>query len=214
MDKEVIKLLEEADWDIITLKVTKHTVYKLKRINWKEQRLPLGLMPEDIVQEAIGSLFEGNRNWNRIKYPDLIEYLKSVIDSIVSHLYKSKEYKITQPFPTIEEGQEVEEFLDKADPSADHAIYLMPSSNNPEDALLEKEKMKRDETVVNAFFEAIQGDKDLEKIASLIMDGYIKPSVIAKQMGVEVREVYNLQKRFKRKCKEFKINSFKREEIL
>lgn len=207
MDKEVIKLLEEADWNSITLKLANYTVYKLKRITWKEQRLPMGLMPEDMVQETIASLFEGTRNWNRTKYPDLFEYLKSIIDSKVSHLYESKEYKLTQPFPTTEEGQEVEEILDKADPTSDHAIYLTPSSNNAEDALLEKEKIKWDEAAVNAFFEAIHGDKDLEKLASLIMDGYVKPSEIAEQMGVEVREIYNLQKRFRRKCKEFKINS-------
>lgn len=214
MDKDVIKLLEETDWDSITLKLTKYAILKIERLSWRYGKFPKGLTAEDMVQEAIASLFEGKRNWNHTRNPDLFEYLKSVIDSKVSHLYESKEYKLTQPFPTTEEGQDVEELLDKADPTSDHAIYLTPSSNNPEDALLEKEKIKRDEAAVNAFFEAIHGEKDIEKLASLIMDGYVKPSEIAKQMGVEVKEVYNLQKRFRRKCKEFTTNPLKKEEIL
>lgn len=188
--------------------LTNYAQRKIYRIRWRYETdtLPKGQTAADIALEAIKDIFDGNRKWNLSKNPDLYTYLTSIVDSKISHLYELKEHKLTKSMPITEEGREVEELLDKADPTSDHAIYLTPSSNNPEDILLEKEKIKRDETAVNAFFEAIHGDKDLEKLASLIMDGYVKPSEIAEQMGVEVKEVYNLQKRFRRKCKELKMN--------
>lgn len=211
MDEEAIKYIEEVDWESITLKLTRYAILKIKRLSWKHERLPMGLTDEDMAQEAIANLFEGKRNWDRAKYPDLYWYLKSVIDSKVSKLYKLKEYKLTQPFPTTREGQEVEELLDIADPSDDNATYLMQPILDPNETLLEKEKKGNDEVIVNTFFEAIKGDKDLERLLSLFMDGYTKPSEIAEQMGIKAKEIYNLQKRFKRKYKEFRNNTLKKE---
>lgn len=211
MDKEAIKYIEEAEWESITLKLTRYAILKIGRLSWKNWKPPKGLMAQDIVQEAIVSLFEEKRIWNRTKYPDLYWYLKSVIDSKVSHLYKLKEYKLTQPFPTTREGQEVEELLDKTDSADDNAAYLAQTILNPNETLLEKEKKENDEAIINAFFEAIKGNIVLERVASLIMDGYTKPSEIAEQMGIEAKEVYNLQKRFRRKCEEFRDNILKKE---
>ena len=208
MDREVIKRIEEAAWDGIILKLTNYAIFKTNRLYWKYRTLPQGLTPEDMVMEAINKMFEGKRKWNPSKNPDLYSYLKSVVDSDISHIYETKEYGLTQPFPETEERQEVEELLDRADPTSDHAIYLTPPVLNPEETLLEKEKIKGDEATVDLFFEAIKGDKKLEDLASLIMEGYTKPAEIAEQMGIDVKEVNNLQKRFRRKSKEFRNNIF------
>jgi len=216
LGREIVKHLEEANWERIILMLTNYAQKKIDRIKWRYETdtLPMGQTSADIALEAIKDIFDGNRKWNLSKNPDLYTYLTSIVDSKISHLYELKEHKITKSMPTTEEGQDIEELLDKAEPTSDHAIYLTPSNYNPEDALLEREKIKRDEATVNAFFEAIQGDEDLEKLASLIMDGYVKSSEIAEQMNVDVKEIYNLRKRFKRKCKDFKANSFKKEEAL
>lgn len=208
MDRELIKRIEEVDWDKIIFKLTIYTLFKIKRLTWKYGTLPQGLTPEDIVMGAINKMFEGERKWNPSKYPDLYIYLKSVVRSDVSHLYEAKEYEIIQPIPETEEGQEIEELLDKADPTSDHAIHLTSSVLNPEEALIEKENMKNDEVTVDLFFEAIKGDKELEDLAALIMEGYTKSAEIAEQMGIDVKEVYNLRKRFRRKGKEFRNNIF------
>jgi DNA-directed RNA polymerase specialized sigma24 family protein len=215
LEREIIKRLEEVDWERIILMLTNYAQRKVDRIRWgyETDTLPKGQTPADIALEAIKDIFDGNRKWNPSRNPDLYTYLTSIVDSKISHLCEMKEHKVTRSMPITEKGKEVEEFLNKADPTSDHASYLTPVGHNPEAVLLKKEKMKRDEVTVSAFFEAIQGDRELEKLASLIMDGYIKPSEIAEQMNVEVREVYNLQKRFRRKCKDFKENS-RKEEIL
>lgn len=163
---------------------------KIKRISWKNKRIPQGKEPEDIVQEAIVDLLDGTRKWNHVKtpdlLPDLLTYLKSVVDSKISNLYSTKEYKITQSIQTNKNSADINNFLNN------HQIDGV--NVNVEDTLIEKETQ-------NLILETVKGDKKLEDLLLLIMEGYTKPAEIAQHMKIDVKDVYNLKKRLCRACR-------------
>jgi len=75
---------------------------------------------------------------------------------------------------------------------------------DPEEALVEKEEREHAKNAVELLREKIQGDEELEEIFLCLEEGYTKPSEIAEQLGVDVKEIYNREKRLKRKCNELK----------
>lgn len=210
MDKEVLKRLDNVDsaeWDRIVLQLTMYADFLLRRRSWRTGVPPKGATAEDIALESLEAIFDGTRKWNPFSNADLLMYLKSVVKSKVSHLYESKEYRVTDRYIEIGEGKIVEELHRKADPSADHAVHLVQDhSNNPEEVLLNEQEDNKDKMVVDSFLEAINGDEELEELALIIMDGHSKPREVALQIGKNVKYVYNLMKRFRRKCEEFKTN--------
>jgi DNA-directed RNA polymerase specialized sigma24 family protein len=198
LNQEILERLASADWDDIVPRLTLYANYKIDRIRWKKGVIPKGLTAKDMVLGAIVSIYEEKRNWNPTKEPDLLNYLKSIICSNVSHLYKLKEYKTTDPYKETEDGKVVEELQNNADPSSDHAFLLKQQPFTPEEILLDREK-------TDTFLEAIKGDDELEEVALCLMEGFSKPREIAEYMDKDIAYVYNLRKRFERKCKEFRI---------
>lgn len=217
MDNAVLKYLysvDSAEWERIVLNLASYAAYLLKRLSWHTGAIPMGVEAGDLALMSIEALFDDTRKWNPSSNPDLLKYLKSVVKSKVSHLYELKEYNITVRDVVTEDGKTVEELRKKADPSDDHAVHLIKERlKNPEEILQDKQENKKrgrtDKMVADSFLEAITGDDELEELALIIMDidGPVKPSDIAKQMGKDVEYVYNLKKRFRRKCEEFKANN-------
>ncbi len=215
MDKKLIEKINgitESEWDMLVLNLTRYTIYEMDRKTWMHRRIPNGLTPEDLALEAIADFLDRKRTWNYEKQPNLLYFLKSVVDSKISHLFELDDYKRTQPFPMTEEGQEVEEMLDKANPAADHACYSPIKSLNPEEILLKKEEKQGDEAVVRMLIDLIAGDKELETLFDLICDG-LKPAEIAAKMRINVKEVYNLKKRLDRKCRELRATIKSKENL-
>lgn len=208
MDRKLIQLLseiKESEWDKLILNLTRYTFYEMERKYWKYERVPKGLTPEDIALESISALFKGTRKWDYAKQPDLLIFLKSVADSKISHLFEMEDYNLIERIPTTEDGQEVEELLKKADPVPEHACYWPTDPQNPEETLIQKQVSEGDKATVSAFFEVVKGDDQLENLFMLIMDGYMKPSEIAEEMKIDVKEVNNLQKRLRRKFKNSEV---------
>lgn len=82
MDEIQLSEYHSLNWTRITRILTAYVivVFKVKKlsdINGKE--------PKDYVQESITLTLEGKRNWNKGKFPEVIDYLKSVINSLLSN---------------------------------------------------------------------------------------------------------------------------------
>lgn len=210
MDKEVLKRLEgvdSAEWGRIVLQLTVYARYLLKSISWRTGSALMGVAAEDLAIKSILAIYDEKRNWDPSSNPDLLKYLKSVVRSEVSHLNDSKEYNTTHRFDETEDGETMEDPQNMADPSADHAIHLVQElTKSPEEILLDKQEDDNDKKIMDFFLETINGDDELEELALCIMAGRIKPREIAEQIGKDVKYVYNLKKRFMRKCEEFKAN--------
>ena len=83
-DSDLITAIEDGGsslWKELSI----YTEYKVRV--WS---LPAEYTAEDIVQMALERAVVGRRNWNQNRYPTAIEFLKSVVDSIVYERAHSK----------------------------------------------------------------------------------------------------------------------------
>ena len=212
MDKEVLNKLKKADWKEIMRRLAKYTEFKVNKVKWQCDIPPLGLTSEDIVEDAIVDVFDGTRrHWNPSKNPDLYCYLESVVDSKVKNLLKNKEYLLTA-LPTRTDEQNGENHLDKIESGTDYEGGASKPFPDPEEALLNKGERIEIEKKVKIVFESIEGNKKLEELVICIIDGYSKPSEIAKKLGVSVTDIYNREKRFRHKFEEIRNKIIERQE--
>lgn len=197
-------LLEKEDWDGIILRLTDYAVKKARRYGWRAGKAAEtvigGTGPEDVVLEAISKVFDGDRKWNPSKNPDLFHYLRSVVDSLMSHLTESFDCTNIRRMPQSEDGEILEEKLNPADPESDTARHLSRPSPNPEQILLRKEQEQAEQKAFDKLMETIKGDDDLETVVLCVMDGMMKPAEIAEATGFEISHVYQLMKKLNRKA--------------
>jgi len=213
VDKELRARIEQAEWDNIIPLLSEYAQYKVMGLYLSEKSTLGGTylndIVNDIVMSAITKLLNGDRSWDIAKHPDMIDLLKSVVDSDVSHICDKNSYKITKRFPTVKtvdsnENIEVEEFLSKASPAEDHTKYL-PSTTplTPEDELISSHAYKFEEETWVLMLKVVEGDDELEDIILCIEEGYLKRREFAEQLGITPTEVDNRKKRLKRKYKDF-----------
>lgn len=197
MDDRVFDLLQKADWPRISLELTDYAGMKVQRLRWRTGSrgdLPQGNTAEDLAYDAIGRVLGGERRWDPDQNPELLPYLKAVVDSLVSHLGESDEHRRVRRFPQTEEGADFEEVLHLADPEAPTARHLPQRPATPEEDLLRKE---REGKVVDEIFKAVHGDAELELLVDAVMEGHTKPAEIAQAKGMEPRRVYQLIRKLK-----------------
>jgi len=166
--------LDDETWGDIYLELLDFARYKTSRLNYVKGGgdLPLGRTPEDLVVDATERLFDGRRQWNPDKDPDLCDYLKSVISSIVSELLGKADYDHRDDAP-------LEDYHDLL--SGNDATY-----NDCLDALQD------------ILEEASSEDKNLENVRLGIEDN-MKASEIAEFFRIDVEKVYTLSRKLRRR---------------
>ncbi len=182
----------ESAWDIITqideeelagiiLKLTDYADIKARTRRWKtgnHENLPQGNAPEDIAFEAITRFLSGDRKWNQDRYPCILDFLKSVVDSLISHLINSQDHKSMEYFPEDINGNPQESILGQ------QQSISLPTQ---EIELLSDER-------IGQIYKAIGGDVELQAIMDAIMQGYIKPRDLAEITGINVKRVNQLKR--------------------
>lgn len=194
VDPDVCEKLERADWERITLDLVHYALFKVRRLKWRtgdRESLPEGKTAEDLAYEAIEKVLSGDRKWDPAACSDLLRYLKGVVDSLASHLVVSEEHRRVRRMPQTDEGQEVEELLRLSDPAADTAENLV----DPETQVVGRVAA---EQFVDALFDEIAGDKELETMMDVLLRGIVKPKEIAAETGMNVERVYKLRERLDR----------------
>lgn len=170
-NQELVFLHDSTTWSKI-LKILKsyaEMIFKVKNLS-----IIVGKAPDDYVYEARKLFFEGKRKWNRVLCPDLTDFLKSIIKSLISNDLRSKGFK-TKSDNSIEFYSE---------------IVKSQESDNPEGPL-NKLDLKT----------LIMKEIEDDEIASIVLE-YVedcsKPSELASVLGLEVYEVYKALKRLRR----------------
>jgi hypothetical protein len=155
--------------------LTAHAVYKARRLSWQtgKKDLPGGRQPKDLAFDAINLVWTGERNWDPAKQPDPLKHLKSIVDSLVSHLVESAEHT-QREWPK----KEVEEQL--FDPPDDQT----PS---PLDAVIAAD-------VFSKVWKQAKADEDLELVLCCIEEGMSKPADISDVLKMPVESVYKAKK--------------------
>lgn len=171
LDESLIKELNEKDWVKILRILTAYAAYKMRY-----KHVPNDRLPQDYAQEAVEKLYFGIRIWNRNKYPELLDFLKRTIDSLINN-------------DTVSLDQSVEKkFIDSTDCD-------LEASNIPVDILLESEEEANN--LVSTIQKEIEGDDILELFFMYLESNY-KPREFSTEFNVNIRDVYNCIKKLKR----------------
>jgi len=197
-DPSIRKELDESDWDTVLPKVLKYARSRTKLISWLGHKVGA----EELVQQAIARAYgvgerETYRNWNKKTCSDLSNFLIGIIRSITSHLAEHE-----ADFP--------EESLYNEDGSPeDGKLFDATGASNPktpEERLIEKENLK---TIIDTLDDLENEDEYMGLVILCIKDGISKPLKISEETDIEVKDVYNILKRLRRKLNRF--NPKKRE---
>jgi hypothetical protein len=186
IDTETLRALNSLNWDKIIDELTLHAVFKVKKSFWRSgiRDLPKGEQVEDIVYNAIDMLHSGQRKWDRNKDPDVLQYLKGIVDSQVSHLLESAEY-LSREY--LNEGQEGKE--------------------STIDLVVDPEQDPLSEVIANEIkdylWKCAKGDDDMELVLCCIDEGISNRSEISKTLHVPLNIVDNTLRRIRRKLKKF-----------
>ena len=150
--------------------------------------LAKGKTAEDIASEAMASLFGGRRRWDAAAQPDPWEHLKSVVNSLLSNLVRAKENRVN-----------------RRDVDHDAAVIL----TTPESEVLraeDEERLKlRHERAYSLLQDGVleSDDPNLLSLHDLVLkDDIHKPQELAIRLGMSVKDVNNLKKRFWRICRQ------------
>jgi len=210
-----LKEFREADWAGIWPKLITYAEGKIAGKRWNSGgTLPKGFEAPDLVGLVIQKTLDGilgenpesARNWNEKVDPELIDHLKSAIDSETSNLVRSNVHKKTDRIA-----------MDDTAGTAlvDKALLRSRPSNSPEDLMLENEGSakltEKFENFYNRLLEEVAGNDN----ASLVLmsfrelaegDENVKPQLVAKQLQMPIGDVYSAIKVIRRaadKLREF-----------
>lgn len=194
---KVLDLLEAADWNDIIIRLTYYAAIRYKRYGWKSN-LPKGNSPADVALNAIGKVWDGTREWDPEKYPDLLTHLKWIVKSDVEHLYSSLEHHTTCRMPMVikEDGTRIE----LVETACEHPHSIEERILTPEDELIAKQEQEHEKDLLAELYDAVKGDEDLELLLLCFEDGIDKPDAIAAETGWGIKTVYNLKRKLLRKA--------------
>lgn len=168
---EELKNITESDY----LQLVAYAEKRLSMIFYGS-KIPEGRKGQDFVQEVLTKILEGIRKWNQAETPDFKKFLFSSLKSEISNF-------------TVLKVREKEIDVDS---KSDHEFW---SAILDSDNFLEK---KLQEEAIDFVFSRLDSiESNLSTLLIMELEGY-ETEEIAKEMEIEVKDVYNLRKRLKR----------------
>lgn len=183
--------LSEDEWIELTERLTQYAACKLVRRTWRGVRVKAasivvkGSEAADIAADALVLVIEGKRAWNQEAYPDFLQFLKGVVDSKVSAMVRSPENRRSrQPAPSPATGEPMT--------PDDYAADVPTPDKFVEDA-------EWGEKFRAAVAKEVGEDSISLGLFECLDAGYTKRADIAATLGVSVEDIYNAQKRLKKR---------------
>lgn len=200
-DTEILALVEKTITPDELNKLTLYALYKLGQIRWRgvwSGKVPGGVQAEDLAMSAIEALLVGNpkkggRVWVRQKQPDLLMFLRDVVDSKVNHLAERSENK-SEREPKPADGESEADFLDRKRDT----IF------DPEGAEPNSDEEEANERLFFALLEEVKHDALLQKILECHWDGISGRAEVAAKLGVDPNDITLAKKRLDRIVPEFR----------
>jgi len=202
---KIIELLEAADWKDIILKLTHYALWQVRKYTWRTQandQLPGGKTPEDIACEAIEKVWNGTRDWDPDRYPNLLKHLTWIVKSDIGHLYSSLEHRKT--INLARQNQDDNSGIDLNRIPADSHSQIHGHIYTPEEKIDMKEKKKKYNKLKSKLYDIVKGDEDLEMLLICFEEGIYKSKKISKETGWEISKVYNIKRKLQRRALKLK----------
>ena len=162
----------------------------MKLYRWQSGRhieFAPGSTPEDVIQRVIEKTLSGERRWDPTKGP-LVPWLKDQVKSVIDALATSAPSR--REVLAVERDEEDQE---------EKELAVQPTTQ--EKKLLTAER-------VNALFQAVSDDRELEEVVEAIMNGCEPtPRHLAAELNVSVQDINNRLKRIRRRALSEEENS-------
>lgn len=175
---QVATALATADWQDLWPRLLLFSQRRAARLFWRGEyggAMPGGVKPEDFVMKAIEQALSGERRWdNKIS---LFAFLCGAISSMLNHAAESVENRITR----------------RVDPRIEEYKLVAPAT-----------ELADEESLPERFVDSLRDDPLVYKmVAHILSSNTDKPSQLARVLKISVRDVYNANKRLKRKLSEW-----------
>lgn len=178
---EQLKLISEKEWGLIFKELVIYSELRLTKIGFVPRTEKDVKNGEDFANDAIEKLFNGDRAWDFIRFPNVLIHLKGVAKSLIwSHIKSSSRSTVKKELTSI-----------VLDDSGDFDSYSdIAATEDPETIIISDENWK-----------------DIENYFGEDSDGFIMfcdwvdevpARDIAKEYNVDVTAVYNTIKKGKR----------------
>lgn len=193
-----------AEWEDLLKRLTVYAIFKSRRLRWRgflggnNQSMPDGHGPDSLASEAIVSVLNDDRKTCTATTRDeLLEFLKGVVDSKVSHLVELAENRKTQALPSNDgyDGRALDGWHPRTKPRDGPAALVA----DPEAAKAFQEKATK----------ALAGEPQLTELFECLAAGYTGRKEIAELMNVTEDDVTNLKKRLARKLEPLRVETKK-----
>lgn len=189
--------LDKQDWEKILPRVLKYAIARSKKYYWLGENV---VEPQELIYEAISLAYgigENNtyRNWNKEKYPQLEDFLISIIESITSHK-ADHSMRIKKESLFSEGGTKNFELSANSRMTGSKDCF-----NSPEEKMIQSESLEHLKDKLKSLAEE---DEEAGLVILCLEEGISLPREIANETGYDVNRVYNILRRIRTNLKEFK----------
>lgn len=212
-DPSNIDEILNQDWQEVFPRVLKYAIARSRKYYWIGDA---SVNPEDLVNEAVArALGIGNdgtyRNWNKDKYPGIVNFLISIIDSMTNHEAEHAFKFRNEPY-LYEDGTEkistqTEDNIHSKSMDCDVGDLQYSNKYNIEETMIIKQEY--DLLVMNIKAVAA-GDEEMEMILMCIEDDISKPAEISSVTGYDIKIVYKVLRRLRSKLEAIKPMALKK----
>jgi len=206
VSSKIYMVLASADWGELGKKMLKRAIWRGStryRIT-STTIFARGYSLEDVISYIIQSVFDGTRQWN----PDEInleDWLMNQVDSVIDWWLKLKENH-NIPHEELENSNNEEDHELNKIKETELEIVLKYGVPTPEKTIVTREDDAEAKEIYNALFDATSDEPELQELlianmelSDVMENGQIKPSDLAEKLGVTSGEIYNRNKRLKRR---------------
>jgi DNA-directed RNA polymerase specialized sigma24 family protein len=202
MTVAAFKKLREADWETIGIQLAAYARWKARNLHWRTGGtgdLAKGKTPEDVAGEAIEKALDGTRALNLEAHDDLLDCLKSIVDSDISHLAKSADNIRQHSFRENEDGEELRDKLEFEAEQHNYNELISQQPGDPGDHVAKLDEQEA-EGRIDGLLRSLADEKDLMEVLDVMLEGETKPKDIAERLKISVSDVNNRLKRIRRQA--------------
>lgn len=194
------ELIEAAPWDVIGLQLTSFADVQIRRHAWLGEPAYLsdghvvladGRNGEDYALEAIHDLLDPNagRKWDHEKNPDILDYLKSAVKSMISNASRRLENRTTVR-SVIASQDDSGDVLDRFD--------VIPDAHpNAADCLELDERVECQKAVIEQLRASVSEDPELKALLEALENDIVKNRDIEELTGILAARVSELKRKLR-----------------
>lgn len=183
--------LSTEEQERLLQRLTHHALCKMRRLTWRGAyvarggSVPGGYEPYDLALDAIRKALDGTRPWNREAYRTLESYLRSTIDSDISHLVESIDNRFGRRLSPPSGKDETVRAYEVAGTEPDPLVVV-----------IDKDWQAR---FREAALKELKGEEFLIELLECMEAEITAPQEIAEVLDTSVERVNNEKKRLRRK---------------